>query len=511
MPRATQRPAAIASSTELRTAATRGLKIRPERADVFEVEHPPPEISGGEVNILRAGRGRVLVVDDDLDVCSLLEARLSAQGFAVASSTSAADALDRLATAEVDAVLTDIKMTRMNGLELCERIVSSRPGLPVVVMTGFGTLEAAIGAIRVGAYDFVTKPVEIEALLVALDRAVQHRALRTEVERLRRVVDDGEGFGELLGASAAMKRVYGVLERVVPSDATVLITGESGTGKELVARALHRRGRRSAGPFVAVNCAAIPESLLESELFGHARGAFTHAHSERAGLFQQAHGGTLFLDEIADLPRVLQPRLLRVLQDRAVRPVGADREVAVDVRIVAATNRDLQTAVGEGRLREDLFFRLNVIHVELPPLRVRGRDILLLAQRFIDGLVPAAGKPGPGLSPAVAERLLVYPWPGNVRELQNCMERAVALAADERIGVDDLPEAVRSFRRTPAVATGSDPEELVTLEEVERRYILRVMEAVDGHRTRAAHILGLDRKTLYRKLERIAPDRPTRD
>ena len=461
-------------------------------------------MSDGEGGILRAERGRVLVVDDDVDVCALLEVRLAGRGFEVARTTSAVAALDTLATAEVDVVLTDIKMARMSGLELCERIVASRPDLPVVVMTAFGTLEAAIAAIRVGAYDFVTKPVEIDALVIALERAVEHRALRCEVERLRRVVDDAQGFGELVGASAPMKRVYDLLERVVSTDATVLVTGESGTGKELVARALHRRSRRSVGPFVALNCAALPEGLLESELFGHARGAFTDARSVRAGLFQQAHGGTLFLDEIVDLPRPLQPRLLRVLQERSVRPVGADHEVAIDVRIVAATNRDLEAAVEEGRLREDLYFRLNVIRVELPPLRVRGRDILLLAQRFVGHYARQMTKPVGGLSPAVAERLLAYAWPGNVRELQNCMERAVALAAGERVGVDDLPAGIRTYRPAHVVVAGDDPEELVTLEEVERRYILRVIEAVGGHRTRAAQVLGLDRKTLYRKLDRYA-------
>src|SRR5205823_3592466 len=262
-------------------------------------------------------------------------------------------------------------MARMSGLELCERIVASRPDLPVVVMTAFGTLEAAIAAIRVGAYDFVTKPVEIDALVIALERAVEHRTLRCEVERLRRVVDDAQGFGELVGASAPMKRVYDLLERVVSTDATVLVTGESGTGKELVARALHRRSRRSAGPFVALNCAALPEGLLESELFGHARGAFTDARSVRAGLFQQAHGGTLFLDEVVDLPRPLQPRLLRVLPERSVRPVGADHEVAIDVRIVAATNRDLEAAVEEGRRPARRGGRPTGGHPHLPP-RARG-------------------------------------------------------------------------------------------------------------------------------------------
>jgi two-component system response regulator HydG len=282
----------------------------------------------------------------------------------------------------------------------------------------------------------------------------------------------------------------------------VLITGETGTGKEVVARALHRRGRRRERPFVAVNCAAMPEPLLESELFGHARGAFTDARTARTGLFVQAHGGTLFLDEIADLPLGLQPKLLRALQERTVRPVGADAVVPFDVRLVTATNRDLESAVEERRFREDLYFRINVIHIELPPLRARGSDVLLLAQHYVDHYAARSGKRVTGLSPAAAERLLTYAWPGNVRELQNCVERAVALTQYERIAVDDLPEKIRSYRRSHVLVASDDPSELVPMEEVERRYVLRVIEAVGGNKTLAARILGFDRKTLYRKLER---------
>jgi two-component system response regulator HydG len=281
----------------------------------------------------------------------------------------------------------------------------------------------------------------------------------------------------------------------------VLVTGESGTGKEVVARALHRRSRRRGGPFIALNCAAMPEPLLESELFGHVRGAFTDARASRTGLFVQANRGTLLLDEIGDLPLALQPKLLRALQERVVRPVGGDAEVPFDARLIATTNRDLESAVEEGQFREDLYFRVNVIRVQLPPLRARESDVLLLAQHFLTQHAERAGKRLVGISPAAAERLVSYEWPGNVRELQNCIERAVALARYEEITVDDLPEKIRAYRRSHVLVASDDPAELVPLEEVERRYVLRVMEAVRGNKTLAARVLGLGRKTLYRKLE----------
>jgi len=298
-----------------------------------------------------------------------------------------------------------------------------------------------------------------------------------------------------------MQAVYDLLGRIADSPATVLITGESGTGKEVAARALHERGPRKGRPFVAINCSAVPEALLESELFGHARGAFTDARAARAGLLLQATGGTLLLDEIGDMPIALQPKLLRSLQERTLRPVGGDEEMPFDVRIIATTNRDLHALVEEGRFREDLYFRINVIHVELPPLRARGGDVLLLAQHFIDVHATRAGKHVTGLSPPAAEKLLAYSWPGNVRELQNCIERAIALTQHERIGVEDLPETVRAYKRSHVLIATDDPSELVPLAEVERRYVLRVLEAVGGNKTSAAHILGVTRKTLYRKLE----------
>ena len=446
--------------------------------------------------------GRVLLVDDDRALCEWVEVGLAGSGFTLDWRTSPAEAMQAVASEDYDAIVTDLNMGATSGLELCERILGQRADVPVLVITAFGSLDTAISAIRAGAYDYLTKPFDIDALRLALDRAVQHRRLRAEVRRLRRAAEHASGAGDLLGESTEMRKVHDLLERVVDSDASVLVTGESGTGKDVVARALHRRGRRAAGPFVAINCAAMPEPLLESELFGHARGAFTDAHTARTGLFVEASGGTLFLDEIGDLPLGLQPKLLRALQERTVRPIGGSREVAFDVRLVVATNRDLDAAVAEGRFREDLYFRINVLHVELPPLRARGADPLLLAQHFLRHFAGKAGKPIGGISPAAAERLLFYGWPGNVRELMNCIERVVALARFDEIALDDLPEKIRQHRRSHVLVASDDPSELVPLEEVERRYILRVMEAVSDNKRLAARILGVDRKTLYRKLER---------
>jgi two-component system response regulator AtoC len=447
--------------------------------------------------------GRVLVVDDDPSMCEMLEAALTRSGFEVTYRITPAEALDLLDAREFDVVVTDLLMRGLNGLELCERIVASRPDIPVVVITAFGSMDTAISAIRAGAYDFIPKPFDFAAFEITLNRAVQHRHLRDEVKRLRRAVSDAQGAGEMLGTSASIRKVLDVVGRISDSDASVLITGESGTGKELVARALHRLGPRKDGPFVAINCAALPETLLESELFGHVRGAFTDARGARSGLFLKAGGGTLFLDEIGEMPIGLQPKVLRALQERTVRPIGSDAEVAFDARIVSATNRDLETAVEEGRLREDLYYRINVVHIDVPPLRGRGNDVLLLAQHFLNRYVASSNKAIRGLSPASAEKLLGYSWPGNVRELQNTIESAVALARFDEITVDDLPERIRNHRASHVLVASDDPAALLPLEEVERRYVLRVLEATAFNKTLAAKVLGLDRTTLYRKLERF--------
>jgi two-component system response regulator HydG len=443
---------------------------------------------------------RILVVDDDPRLCELLEVDLPRHGIACESATSAQRALERLEHEDFDVVLTDQNMPGFDGISLCARLSEQRPDIPVVLMTAFGSLDTAVAAIRAGAYDFVAKPIETDALALVLERASRHRELEGRVRALRRAVESTQRFDELLGESPPMRKLFELLERLRSSDASVLIVGESGTGKELVARALHRRGPRSAGAFVAINSAAMPENLLESELFGHVRGAFTDARADRKGLIEQADGGTLLLDEIGDMPLGIQAKLLRVLEDHRVRPVGGDREIGVDVRVIAATHRDLESAVEAGRFREDLYFRINVVRLELPPLRARGNDILLIAQDLLEKAAARATKNTPRLSRAAAEKLLAYDWPGNVRELRNCVEHAVALSLGGEIGVEDLPERVRAHRPEELVLAGQNPAELVPLEEVERRYILHVVEAVGGNRTLAARVLGLDRKTLYRKL-----------
>ncbi len=446
---------------------------------------------------------RVLVVDDDRSMTDMLQEGLRELDFDVEVRFGGDAALDLLRLDDFDVVVTDLNMRGLNGLELCTRIAENRPDIPVLVITAFGSLDTAIAAIRAGAYDFIPKPFEIEALGIALNRAVQHRALRAEVRRLQEELASGQGDDGIYGRCEAIAKVNELIRRVCDTSSTVLVTGESGTGKERVARALHEHSRRREGPFVTVDCAALPGTLLESELFGHTSGAFTDARSRRSGLLVEASGGTLFLDEIGELPLSLQPKLLRVLQERKVRPLGSNLEVAFDARIVAATNRDLETAIEEGRFRSDLFYRINVIHIEVPPLRLRGSDILLLAQHFLTQL--AAQDPPRsvnGLSPHVAERLLAYPWPGNVRELQNCVERAVAVTRFEQITVEDLPEKVRAYKSAPIVIDSANPSELLTLEEVEKRYLCHVLQAVGGSKTAAARVLNLPRRTLYRKLSR---------
>ncbi|HSO35656.1 MAG TPA: sigma-54 dependent transcriptional regulator [Labilithrix sp.] len=445
---------------------------------------------------------RVLLLDDDQAMCTMLATRLGTRGLEVTARTSAAEALALVGSDDFDALVTDINMKGTNGLEVCRSVLESRPNMPVILITAFGTMETAILAIRAGAYDFLPKPFEIDQLVLAIERGITLSRLKDEVQRLRRAVVDAQSFDELVGASPKMTELYALLEKVAGSDAPVLVTGESGTGKELVARALHRKGPRSKGPFVAVNCAAMPEALLESELFGHVRGAFTDAKAAKEGLFVAARGGTIFLDEIGELPLGLQPKLLRALQERAVRPVGATTEIAFDARIVTATNRDLEAMVEERTFREDLYFRVNVIQLELPPLRARGGDVLLLAQHFLERIAARANKRVVGFSPEAAQKLLAYAWPGNVRELQNSLERAVALASFDKVAVSDLPEKVRAYRSTQLVLVTDDPSELVSLEEMERRYVTRVVESVAGNKSAAARILHIERKTLYRMLER---------
>lgn len=443
----------------------------------------------------------VLVVDDDRDMCEMVQADLTRRGYIVTWFTSAAQALAALDTAAFSVLLVDIHMEGMSGLDMCRSALARRPDLVVVIMTGYSTIEHATGALRAGAYDFITKPISMEALALTLERGVRQRVLQDELIRLRKRVEHQE-LPNLVTGSPAMQRVTDIVNRVADSDASVLITGESGTGKELVARGLHERSGRT-GPFLAINCAAIPENLLESELFGHVRGAFTDARSARPGLFAESNGGTVFLDEIGDMPMGMQAKILRALQERKIRPVGSAQEVAFSARVVTATNRDLESAVAERRFREDLYYRINVVRIEVPPLRARGNDILLLAQHLLQRAAKRSGAPPIRLSRPVAEQLMNYDWPGNVRELENCIERIVALSRFDETSIEDLPPKIREHRLSEVVTVSDDPNDLPSLSVVEERYIRKVLAAVGGNKTLAAKVLKLDRRTLYRKLSRI--------
>jgi two-component system response regulator AtoC len=463
------------------------------------IQTPEPTINLGGT-ALAAAAPAILVADDDREMCELAEASLSRRGYKVTWRLTAEEALAELDREEFSVLLIDIHMQGMNGLELCSQALVKRPDAVVVVMTGFGTLEDAIGAMRAGAYDFITKPVSTDALALSIDRAARHRAMNDELKRLRRRVDQHE-LPNIVGHSDSIRTMADVVDRIAETDTNVLITGESGTGKELVARAIHERsGRR--GPFLAVNCAALPETLLESELFGHARGAFTDARVARSGLFVEAHSGTLFLDEVGEMPLGMQAKLLRALQERKVRPLGTGQEIPFDARLITATNRELETEVETKRFREDLFYRINVVRIDVPPLRSRGNDTLLLAQYFLERAAQRSNRSVTRIGRLVAEKLTDYDWPGNVRELENCMERAVALARFDEITVEDLPEKVRQFQPTEFQNMSSNPLELPSMEEVEERHIRRVLTAVGGNKTLAAKVLKLDRRTLYRKLKR---------
>jgi two-component system, NtrC family, response regulator AtoC len=424
---------------------------------------------------------------------------LSEEGYRVLSASGGREGIRQIRAEPVDLVVTDLRMPDMNGLDMIREIQALPAPPDVITITAFGTIDTAIKAMKLGAFDYITKPFEIEQLQIAVDRALRDRELRSEVQRLRSEVADKYRFENIVGRSACMQEVFNLIRRVTDSTVTVMITGESGTGKELVARALHFNSSRAARPFMPVNCAAIPGTLLESELFGHKKGAFTDARQDRSGLLVEADGGTVFLDEVAELPPPLQAKLLRVLQEREVRPLGTTQSVSIDVRFVSATNRNLQQLLQSGQFREDLYYRLNVIQIALPPLRDRPEDILLLATHMLRQVAARTGKPAVGISPRAAKLLLAYPWPGNARELENVIERAVALSQHDEIELSDLPPSMLQ-RRSPDVVAEAAARQM-TLSDLEREYIQQVLDEEHGNKTRAAQRLGLDRKTLYRKLE----------
>jgi two-component system response regulator HydG len=441
----------------------------------------------------------IIVVDDDDDAAHLLRDLLARRGYRVVALSSSVECLEYLRYAVADVVITDIHMPKMSGIELCSELAGRHPDLLTIVLTGVADLESAVLAIRAGAYDYITKPVKIEIVEIAIQRALEHLAVRREVRRLR--IDESIVVDGITGTSPAIRGTIELVRRAATSDATVLVTGESGTGKELVARALHQSSPRAHAPFVALNCGAVPGPLLESELFGHVRGAFTDARQARAGLFVQAGAGTLFLDEIGEMPIDMQVKLLRAIQERAVRPVGSDQENPVACRIIAATNRDLEDEIMAKRFREDLFYRINLVVIPGPPLRDRRQDIIELAKLFLTNAIERSRRPAVELSPIAARRLLDYDWPGNVRELENCIERAVAIARGPTIEISDLPDKIARYEPTKLVIATDTPQEMMTLDELHRRYVRRVLGAVKGNKAHAARLLGIDRRSLYRRLE----------
>jgi two-component system response regulator HydG len=444
----------------------------------------------------------VLLVDDDEDTRTLLAAGLERRGFTVAAVESGAAALEWMREHDADVVVSDVQMPGISGVQLCEQLRARYPHVLSIMLTGLGSYDTAMDAVRSGAYDFLTKPVKMDALDVALQRAFEHLSVAREVRRLRQTADLTAPIPSLIGGSPVIREMTAMIRRVADVDATVLITGESGTGKELVARALHELSpTRRDQPFIAINCGAVPANLLESELFGHVRGAFTDAKNARPGLFLQAKSGTIFLDEIGEMPLEMQVKLLRVLQQRTIRPVGGDDEIPFEARVITATNRDLETEVEEQRFREDLFYRINVVAISVPPLRARGSDILLLATHLVQKIAARSNKPVPAIDLEAARKVMAYDWPGNVRELENGIERAMALCGGGPIQAEHLPLKVQTHQPTRIELSTSEPTEMVTLEEMERRYVRQVLASVNGNKTHAARVLGIDRRSLYRRLE----------
>ncbi len=441
----------------------------------------------------------VLVVEDDAAMRELLVESLADEGYQVLSAQGGRQGVEEVRGNRVDLVVTDLRMPDLDGLDMVRELRTLPAPPDVITITAFGTIDTAIKAMKLGAFDYITKPFEIDQLLISIERALRDRALREEVTRLREVVADRYGFDNIIGRSAAMEEVFELIRRLAPSPVSVLIAGESGTGKELVARALHFNGDRADGPFVPVNCAAIPGNLLESELFGYKRGAFTDAAQDRKGLMVEASGGTLFLDEIGELPQHLQAKLLRVLQEREVKPLGSAQSVPIDIRVLSATNRPLAEMIEGGDFRKDLYYRLNVVQIDIPPLRDRPEDVLPLATHLLAKAAERSQKTIEGISPAAAKLLMGFSWPGNVRELENVVERAVALSSGALIDIGDLPPALLESPSTDLVHVAAARD--MTIADLERAYIIRVLDEEDGNKTRAAQRLGLDRKTLYRKLE----------
>jgi two-component system, NtrC family, response regulator AtoC len=451
----------------------------------------------------------ILIADDDEVSCQLFAETLESEGFQVEQTTSGEAALSRLREDTPDLLIIDVRMPGTSGLEVTRIVHEKYPSLPVIVMTAFGSIETAVEAIHEGAFDFISKPMNLAELKKTVSRALAQRALQRRAETNNGGDEEyPQQLGKIIGKSPAMLEVYKTVARVAPTKSTALILGESGTGKELIAQAIHQHSPRANRPFVAVDCGALTETILESELFGHVRGAFTGALADKKGVFEEAQGGTCFLDEIGGISTNMQARLLRVLQEHEIRRVGGKDWVKVDVRVVAATNHNLSEAVSKGDFRQDLYYRLDVVTIHLPPLRERVEDIPLLARHFLQRYTQESGKSITAISDKAMELLCAYSWPGNIRELENAIEQAVALSYQSILTPDDLPEAVRDHAMAKSFQPDTHDEQFLfpdtpTLEEVKKRYVLHVLKHNQGNVSRSARVLNIDRRSLYRMLARF--------
>jgi DNA-binding NtrC family response regulator len=444
----------------------------------------------------------ILVIDDEKNIREGLGAALELDGYSVILAADGTEGLDIALHSDIDLVITDLRMPGVSGEEVLRRVTSETPGIPVIVLTGHGTVESAVDAMRSGAYDFLTKPLNLDRLSLLVKRALQNRELVLQQRELLREIEGRKSFEHIIGKSPSMLKVFEVLKRVAPTKASVLITGESGVGKELIANALHNLSPRKDNPFIKVHCAALADNLLESELFGHEKGSFTGAIARKRGRFELAQSGTIFLDEIGEIDQPVQIKLLRVLQEKKFERVGGEETLEVDVRVITATNRDLEKEIAAGRFREDLFYRLNVVCINVPPLRERKDDLPLMITSFIKEFADENGKVIEGVDPKARSALYAYDWPGNVRQLRNCIESAVVMTSGKVITLDDLPPSIRSGEEIPSIHIPVG----VTMAEAEKQVILQTLSANSGNKTKTAEVLDIGRKTLHRKLDEYGVD-----
>ena len=471
---------------------------------------------------MKLNKATILVIDDDLGILQILQEILEADGYAVVTARDGESGIKQLQDQNFDLTLTDLAMPGLGGMEVLQYLTQHRPECPCIIITGYGTITSAVAAMRQGAYSYLAKPVDASELRLVVARALEHHYLKRENIQLKKQLHQRYGFANMVGQSAAITRVFDLIRKVADTDSTVLVQGESGTGKELIAHAIHYNSSRRDGPLIPVNCAAIPEELLESELFGHERGAFTHALRTRLGRFEQADGGTIFLDEISEMSPSLQVKILRVLQDHAFERIGGVKTIRVNIRVIAATNKELETLVAENRFREDLYYRLNVIPITVPPLRERASDIPLLVQHFLSEFSRKRKRPRKRFSPGGMDLLLRYSWPGNVRELENLVERLVILTEGEVIEVADLPEKFQAGSKAVPVAFEEIPaggaDLNAAVQALERHLILQALEKSHWVKSRAARLLHLNRTTLLEKMKKqniaaaptlaMRPDKP---